>query len=465
MAYIDGDATTTRPLLSDFESSNETVFVCPQHRKEVPLVSVQLLQENGESEFEDPEELRKKDGVLRRLVMAIVRRRQRNGSVREREEDQYKLDWENGISKDRCSRGNGICSRTGLGGLVIIIIIVSISIAIYTHNPNIPPFLREQPPLPLPSPPTLPDPFLESLTKHVTPIPCHSHNDYWRPSPLYDALRTGCTSVEADVWHFPPLSPSLYVGHDTSSLTPSHTLSTMYISPLLQLLDFHNTNLSTTTTSSKFGIFPTSPSTTLILLIDFKNNGSEIFPALSTHLAPLREKSYLSHFNGTHTNLGPITVVATGNAPFATLMTANTTYRDIFYDAPLHSFSSSSSSSSSATALMRDEAFSTHNSYLASTSLRAALGGRLWWVHWTRPWAMGRISGEQRGRIREQIRGARETGLRARYWGTPGWPVGVRDAVWKVLVEEGVDFLNGDDLEGLKGMVGGEGGEREVEVR
>ncbi|KAJ8105032.1 hypothetical protein OPT61_g10427 [Boeremia exigua] len=42
--------------------------------------------------------------------------------------------------------------------------------------------------------------YLLDITRDVTPIPCHSHNDYWRRVPLYDALRWGCTGVEADVW-------------------------------------------------------------------------------------------------------------------------------------------------------------------------------------------------------------------------------------------------------------------------
>lgn len=39
-------------------------------------------------------------------------------------------------------------------------------------------------------------------TRGVQPINCHSHNDYTRRVPLFDALRWGCTSVEADVWSF-----------------------------------------------------------------------------------------------------------------------------------------------------------------------------------------------------------------------------------------------------------------------
>ena len=33
----------------------------------------------------------------------------------------------------------------------------------------------------------------------------------------------------------------------------------------------------------------------------------------------------------------------------------------------------------------------------------------------------------------------------------PAWPLGLRDYVWEVLVKEGVDILNVDDLRGARG--------------
>ena len=53
-------------------------------------------------------------------------------------------------------------------------------------------------------------------------------------------------------------------------------------------------------------------------------------------------------------------------------------------------------------------------------------------------------------KIRGQVTGARSRGLRARYWDTPGWPVGRRDHVWDVLMREGVGALNVDDLEAAR---------------
>lgn len=73
-------------------------------------------------------------------------------------------------------------------------------------------------------------------TKDILPIPCHSHNDYWRRVPLFDAIHAGCISVEADVWLFED-SDELYVGHGTASLTPDRTLSSLYVNPLVDLLE------------------------------------------------------------------------------------------------------------------------------------------------------------------------------------------------------------------------------------
>lgn len=72
-------------------------------------------------------------------------------------------------------------------------------------------------------------------TRYVKPIPCHSHNDYWREHPLFDALHAGCTSVEADLW-LDDMGAELYVGHSKASLTADRTLDSMYLEALLRLL-------------------------------------------------------------------------------------------------------------------------------------------------------------------------------------------------------------------------------------
>ena len=73
-------------------------------------------------------------------------------------------------------------------------------------------------------------------TRGVLPVPCVSHNDYWRRVPLFAALHSGCSSVEADVWLLDG-EDELLIGHNTASLTRERTFRSLYIDPLVELLD------------------------------------------------------------------------------------------------------------------------------------------------------------------------------------------------------------------------------------
>ncbi|EOA87341.1 uncharacterized protein SETTUDRAFT_136078 [Exserohilum turcica Et28A] len=287
---------------------------------------------------------------------------------------------------------------------------------------------------------------LLDITRDVVPVPCHSHNDYWRRVPLYDALHWGCSGVEADVWLF---DNELFVGHNTNALTQNNTFRSMYVDPLTRMLDHKNAATTFATTSTtKNGVFDTDPAQTLVLLVDFKNDGHQIFPVVSQQISSLREKGYLTHFNGTSVVSGPITVVATGNAPFD-LITANVTYRDIFFDAPLdHLIQDETPADSSTTPKRQGQGtvgttpnshFDSTNSYYASVNFGSSIGW-LWF---------GRLSDTQLHKIRTQIHDAKQRGLKSRYWSAPKWPIGLRNRVWKVLVQEGVGYLNGDDLQGM----------------
>lgn len=76
-----------------------------------------------------------------------------------------------------------------------------------------------------------------NITNSVSPIPCHSHNDYSRPMPQFEALRTGCTGVEADVWLSKWDSSDLSVGHSKPSLNSKNTLGSLYLGPIVEMLD------------------------------------------------------------------------------------------------------------------------------------------------------------------------------------------------------------------------------------
>ncbi len=327
------------------------------------------------------------------------------------------------------------------------------------------------------------------FSRDIRPLPCHSHNDYWRRVPLFSAIEVGCIGVEADIWLF---DEELFVGHSVASLTRNRTLDSLYISPLLDILSKQNPGLTILpdSTSQPHGVFDTDPEQTLILLIDFKTSGSALWPHVQSALQPLREKNYLSRSNGTQITRGPITVVGTGNTPFDLVNSKESNpHHDVFFDAPLSEMYESidsgdltnatstnvnapednmqgeasseenvktadttKASSGNARKRQSDEegqgksgtisgdtnAYTTSNSYYASVSFGDAIG-ELW---------DGRFSDHQMDLLRGQIKGAHRRGLKARYWDLPFWPISLRNHIWDVLVKEGVDLLNVDDLKG-----------------
>jgi hypothetical protein len=42
-------------------------------------------------------------------------------------------------------------------------------------------------------------PWPDYFGRDIVPKACHSHSDYWRTVPLYEAPAAGCVSIEADV--------------------------------------------------------------------------------------------------------------------------------------------------------------------------------------------------------------------------------------------------------------------------
>lgn len=266
----------------------------------------------------------------------------------------------------------------------------------------------------------------DNFSRDINPIPCHSHNDYWRRVPLFDALYAGCISVEADIW-LDGTAEDILVGHTVVSLRSDWTLQTLYLHPLMIILAKQNMQSQTDTNrplyNSAIGVFDSSPDTSLILLLDMKSNGAAMWSLLQQQLEHFRQKDWLSYWDCRNRRFvsRPLTVVVTGNAPFE-MVEANSTHRDIFYDAPLDD--------------IQNPRYTVENSYYASTSMQASVG-------WP---PAGRFTPRQIKSIKKQISIATEKRLKARYWNTPNWPISVRNSVWSFLIRSGVGVLNVDDL-------------------
>lgn len=266
-------------------------------------------------------------------------------------------------------------------------------------------------------------------TRGIIPKPIHSHNDYWRDLPFWSALSVGAASVEADVWLF---NDTLLVGHEEAALTPARTLDSLYIQPILSVLQRTNPNSPYVDPSSApNGVFDTSSGQTLALFIDVKTPGPSTWPSVVAALAPLRDAGYLTTYNGTGVTSGPVTVIGTGNTPQSNFTDA-TQFRDYFFDADLSKLGDEQSNITAAISPVASTQFTKYVGEINGTSFNET----------------------QLGVVREQVGRAREKGIMARYWDTPGWPIGTRNAVWQTLVDEGVGLLNADDLRAAAGFVG-----------
>lgn len=130
---------------------------------------------------------------------------------------------------------------------------------------------------------------------------------------------------------------------------------------------------------------------------------------------------------------GAVTVIGTGNTPYEYFVehpgtTAKPRY--VFYDAHLPLLSSSESNITKAV------------SPIASTDFAAQFGQV---VNLT-------FTDAQTALLHSQIAVAKSKGIGARYWDQPGWPIGTRNAIWRILIDAGVALLNVDDLAGAAGF-------------
>lgn len=267
--------------------------------------------------------------------------------------------------------------------------------------------------------------FMVPVTTGVTPRRIHSHNDYEQSVPLLKALSFGASSVEADIWL---KDGQLLVGHTEKELSKNRTLQSLYLEPLMGIIQANNA--SSSTPSNTNGIFITASSLPLHLLIDIKTDGPTTFPHLYEALDPLRRAGYLSSWTAGQQRItnALITVIGTGNTPADAVRALGQNSgkpRDVFLDAPL-----TRSSSPEDLAATLDPTVSP----LASGNFRQVIGFAWLFPH------LGSA------KTRALVEAAHAKGVQTRFWNTPSWPHPIRNYVWGMVLRAGSDWLNVDDL-------------------
>lgn len=229
-------------------------------------------------------------------------------------------------------------------------------------------------------PPLNPWPF-DSLNA-VKPVACHSHNDYDRDIPLFSALSAGCIAVEADVF----LSGGdVIIGHVLP--TPGRTLRLQYTEPLRAILDHNNGGAP-----GDNGLYKARPNQKAVLMVDFKTSDTKTLDAVVAALQPLRDGNYLSRVVNGKFVQRPITVVASGSAPFDRINAGDgVPNRDVFYDANVSNL---------------DSKYNTLNSYYASADFQSAIGN---------PGSAASFTDAQKAKVKSQVDAANAAGLKVRY--------------------------------------------------
>jgi hypothetical protein len=235
----------------------------------------------------------------------------------------------------------------------------------------------------------------------------HAHNDYEHERPLLDALDHGFTSVEADVWL---VDGELLVAHDLVDVRPGRTLRSLYLDPLVRRVNANRGR----------SVFA-GTDVPVHLLVDIKSSGVATYRAIHRELRRLRH--HVTSHGDWGTNERPISVTISGNRPRRYMEAQEVRYAG--YDGR---------SSDLRTDVQPDVVPLLSDSWARNFT-------------WT---GAGQIPPAERERLRDWAGWTDEQGIRLRLWATPDVAGPEREAVWRELLDAGVEHVNTDDLAGLR---------------
>ncbi|NQT03978.1 MAG: hypothetical protein HQ580_18275 [Planctomycetes bacterium] len=247
---------------------------------------------------------------------------------------------------------------------------------------------------------------ISSTTPGPAPLlNAHAHNDYAHDRPLFDALDHGFTSVEADI-HL--VDGDLFVAHDSDEIKPDRTLRSLYLEPLKKRIARNSGR-----------VYPNGPQFTLF--IDIKTEAVATYKVLSKMLAEY--KNIITSFSSSGRNDKAVVVYVSGNRPRALMESEPLRYAG--YDGRLADLQSDAPAT--LIPIISDN-WSSYFSYRGS----------------------GPMPQQQRRKLQTIVQTAHNKGRIVRFWATPDSPSPERHNLWRILLDNGVDLLNTDDLPGLQ---------------
>ncbi|WFD19132.1 hypothetical protein MCAP1_001355 [Malassezia caprae] len=269
--------------------------------------------------------------------------------------------------------------------------------------------------------------------RNTYPLFMHSHNDYERPVPVFEALSYGALSIESDVW-LNPKDMQLYVGHDPFSLTAERTFHALTVQPLVKAIEQANTanaKYVNNSRSSLFGDLQASVSTSdspwwngyfslgvgntqpLQLLVDVKNDANRSWPLIVKALDPLRKRGFLTRYKHGKVIPGPVIVIGTGGTPIDQLAPKHE--RDVFLDCELMQLNKPMPK-------IHGVRYDWNNTLcaIASTDFEEATSNYR---------GIHEPSKQLKQNLTSLIHEAHKRGIKTRFYETPAWPIYARDRV------------------------------------
>jgi hypothetical protein len=231
----------------------------------------------------------------------------------------------------------------------------------------------------------------------------HAHNDYLHPHPLFDALKEGFCSIEADIYLRRGI---LMVAHVPWQIRRKRTLENLYLKPLDSIVRANGGK-----------VYPNGPA--VALWVDFKEGPARLYP----HLVALLQKydHLFARYTITETRPGPLYIVLTGNRPNQSRIEADSSWYCI---------------ADTQVKRMPRPSSPVFDKPVLNFPFRAVFG------HFNRRWGWNPL---QQYKLYKLMERADETGTKVRVYEMPEDP-----RIWMLLNEAGVSFISTDDLKGLR---------------
>ncbi len=233
------------------------------------------------------------------------------------------------------------------------------------------------------------------LGQHLPVNIGHSHNDYHQKHPLKSALSLGYGSIEVDIYL---IGNELYVSHNRP-LVPNkkRTLRAMYLDPISKIYKKND------------GRVFLNSNRALSILIDIKTDGQKTYEVLKKQLVEYRHL-----FND---NKGSVAnkVIISGNIPLTSIFSDQ--QRIACVDGRVD-----------------DLSLGYHQNFMPIVSHPFTDI-----TNWN---GKSDISNEDLSKIRALIQSVHDENKKIRFWGIPD-----NQKSWRLLINEGVDIINTDNLE------------------